>query len=363
MNPEFIYDTTLRDGEQMPGVVFFKDEKIKLAKKMSELGVGIIGLMPAVSKSEREVTEYLAGSGLQSQITAATMMKKEHIDIAKDCGAQRIILFTSVSDIHLNKKLGISRKKNMEKSIEFVDYANELGMTVDFAGEDSSRADISYLIPFINNLGDKIGYFLPCDTLGCLTPRQTYDFIKKIKSETDCKIGLHIHNDFGQATANTLAGIEAGADLFSGTFNGIGERAGNVPLEEVITALRYQYGREMPLKYEMLSEICSLVELYSKIRLQKHKPISGKNAFSHESGMHVDGMIKHEKNYENFNPERIGRKRRLLFGKHSGTNGLRYLFKDRFTENQYQDILQAIKAKSVLEKKAYSESEILTMYK
>lgn len=362
MNPEFIYDTTLRDGEQMPGVVFLKDEKIKLAKKMSEFGVGIIGLMPAVSESEREIAEYLSGCGLQSQITAATMMKKEHIDIARDCCAQRIILFTSVSDIHLNKKLCISREENLERSLKFVDYAKEQGMSVDFAGEDSSRADMSYLISFINALGDKIDYFLPCDTLGFLTPMQTYDFIKKLKGETDSKIGLHVHNDFGQATANTLAGIEAGADLFSGTFNGIGERAGNVPLEEVIVALRYQYGKEMPLKYEMLSEICSLVEQYSQVILQKHKPISGNNAFSHESGIHVDGVIKHARNYENFNPEIIGRKRRLLFGKHSGTNGLRYLFKGRFTDNQYQEILQAIKSKSVIEKRAYSEGEVLAMY-
>lgn len=363
MNDEFVYDTTLRDGEQMPGVVFSKDEKIELAKKMSEFGIGIIGLMPAVSDTEREVTEYLSNCGLQSQIIAATMMRKEHIDIAYDCGVQRIILFTSISDIHLNKKFRISREENLERSLRFVDYANEKDMTVDFAGEDSTRADMAYLIDFINNLDGRVNYFLACDTLGILTPSQTYDFIRNLKTETDCMIGLHIHNDFGQATANTLSGISAGADVFSGIFNGIGERAGNAAIEEVVLGLKYQYGKELDLKYDLLGDICSLVEKYSGIGLQKHKPISGDNAFSHESGIHVEGVIKHSMNYENFSPQEIGMHRRILFGKHSGTNSLKYLFMDRYTEEQYHEMLVEIKTNSIHEKRSYSEEEVIEMYR
>jgi homocitrate synthase NifV len=361
MNSEFIYDTTLRDGEQMPGVVFSKKEKITLAKKMSEFGVGIIGLMPAISDVEREVTEYLSNCGLKSKIIAATMMNKKHIDLAKDCNVDKIILFTSVSDIHLDNKLHISREENLENARRYAEYAKELGLDVSFAGEDATRADQDYLIDFINSL-DGLDYFLPCDTMGCLTPFATYDFVKRLKKETDCKIGLHIHNDFGQATANTLAGLAAGADSFSGTFNGIGERAGNASIEEVVLALRHQYGQELPLGYDMLGEICDLVEGYSGIKLQEHKPISGKNAFSHESGVHVDGILKFPGNYENFDPKTIGRTRKILYGKHSGKCGLKHLFEDRFSDNQYVVMLQEIKKKSQLEKRAFSENEIREMY-
>ncbi len=357
-----IYDTTLRDGEQMPGVVFSPEEKINLALKMSYFGVDIIGIMPAVSYKEKEVTKKISNMGLESEITAATMLRKDHIDIAAESGAQRIILFTSISDIHLKNKLNISREENLEKSLELIDYAHKLGLNVDFAGEDATRADINYVINFINTISKKVDYFLPCDTLGILTPFQTYKFITKIKQNCNCNIGLHIHNDFGQATANTLAGLEAGADLFSGTFNGIGERTGNAPIEEVVIALKVQYGINLNLKYEMINEISKLVEEYSGVMLQKHKPISGRNAFSHESGIHVDGILKYPKNYENFNPAIIGRERSILFGKHSGKCGLRYLFGNKFPDKVLDSILENIKKRSQLEKRSFSKEEITNLY-
>ncbi len=357
-----IIDTTLRDGEQMPGVIFTPEEKITLAQKISEFGIDTIELMPAISPSEISIAEYLIKAGLKDKLTASTLSRRGHIDLAKSIGLSKIILFTSTSDIHLNKKLRTTRKQNLENALRFVDYAKEQELTVDFAGEDSSRADISYLIKFIHALEGKIDYFLPCDTLGVLTTRQTYAFVKRLKQETDCKIGLHIHNDYGQATANTLAGLEAGADMFSGTFTGIGERAGNAPIEEVVTALRFQYGKVLPLNYESLGGLCDLVEKYSRVRTQRHKPISGKNAFSHESGIHVDGLLKYPANYENFDPKLIGRERSILFGKHSGTSSLRYLFGNRFTTSQYTEMLQEIKSLSESTKTAFSEQDILAMY-
>jgi len=362
MNKILICDTTLRDGEQMPGVVFSKSQKIDLAKRISDFGVNIIELMPAISRSETEVAEYLVGIGMKDKVTASTLSRKEHIDLAKSIGLSNITLFTSTSDIHLNKKLHTTRKENLEKAVKYVEYAQEQELKVDFAGEDSSRADLGYLIEFINSLDDKVDYFLPCDTMGILTPRQTYEFIRRLKQETDCKIGLHIHNDFGQATANTLAGIEAGADLFSGTFTGIGERAGNASIEEVVMALRFQYGKQLSLNYESLGEICDLVEQYSGVELQRHKPISGGNAFSHESGIHVDGVLKYPRNYENFDPRLIGRQRRILFGKHSGNCGLRYLFGDRFNDGQYAEMLQEIKSRAESERTAFSEQETREMF-
>ena len=357
-----ILDSTLRDGEQMPRVVFSKEQKIDLTKKFIDFGIDMIDLMPAISRSETEVAEYLVGIGMKDKITASTLSRKEHIDLAKSIGLSNITLFTSTSDIHLDKKLHTTRKENLEKVVKYTEYAKDTGLIVSFAGEDSSRADLGYLIEFINSLEDKIDYFFPCDTLGVLTPKQTYEFIRRLKQETDCKIGLHIHNDFGQATANTLTGIEAGADLFSGTFTGIGERAGNASIEEVVMALRFQYNRELPLKYESLGELCDLVEEYSGVRLQRHKPISGESAFSHESGIHVDGVLKYPRNYENFNPKLIGRQRKILFGKHSGTCGLRYLFGDGFSDSQYVEMLQEIKSRAESERTAFSEQETREMF-
>lgn len=357
-----IYDTTLRDGEQMPGVVFSQEEKIKLALKISKFGADIIGIMPAISDKERKVTKVISNMGLKSHITAATMLRKDHIDIASDCGAQRIILFSSLSDIHLRNKLNITREENINKSLEFIEYANQLGLIVDFAAEDASRADINYTIKFINAVSGKIDYFLPCDTLGVLNPFQTYDFVKKIKQNCNCKICMHVHNDLGQATANTLAGLEAGADMFSGTFNGLGERTGNAPIEEVVMALKIQYGLELGVKYEMINDICSSVENYSGVRLQKHKPISGRNAFSHESGIHVDGILKYPGNYENFNPALIGRRREILFGKHSGMRSLKHLFDNVFSDEEMAAILGDIKERSQFQKRAFSEEEIINLY-
>ncbi|MBW2984304.1 homoaconitate hydratase [Candidatus Woesearchaeota archaeon] len=356
-----VYDTTLRDGEQMPGVVFSPEEKIELASKIAEFGVDIIGIMPAISDKEEKATKIISNIGFNSDITAATMLRKDHIDTAAECGAQRVILFSSLSDIHLKNKLRIAREENINKSLEFIEYAYGLGLKVDFAGEDASRADINYVIDFINAVSKKVDYFLPCDTLGVLTPFQTYEFIKEIKQKCNCKIGMHVHNDFGQATANTLAGLEAGAELFSGTFNGIGERTGNAPIEEVVMALKIQYGTDLNVRYEMINEICGLVERYSRVRLQKHKPISGRNAFSHESGIHVDGILKYPKNYENFDPAVIGKKRSILFGKHSGKCSLKYLFGDRFSDKELTIILDHIKEKSQLQRRAFSEKEIMDL--
>jgi homocitrate synthase NifV len=169
-----------------------------------------------------------------------------------------------------------------------------------------------------------------------------------------------MHNDFGQATANTLAGIKAGAGLFSGTFTGIGERAGNTPLEEVIMALKYQYGKSLPLRYEQLGELCDLVESYSGVYLQVNRPISGKNAFAHESGTHVDGVLKYPGNYETFDPCEIGRERRFLFGKHSGKNGLRHFFPG-LSEEEYTKLLARIKSMSEQRGRAFLEEEVRRM--
>ena len=356
MNSKFIYDTTLRDGEQMPGVVFSREEKIDLAQKMSDFGVGIIDVMPAVSDGERETVEYLVDLKLDAEISASTMMRKPAIDLAYDCGVKRICMFSPVSEIQMD---GMGKRENLERAVEYVDYARGKGLIVDFAGVDATRADEKYLVNFINALDGQVDYFFSCDSLGILTPRQTSDFVSMLRDETNTEIGLHCHNDFGQAVANSLSGLEAGAGLVSGTFCGIGERAGNAAIEEIVMGLKHQYGETLDLKYKLLGNICDSVEKYSGVELQRHKSISGRNAFSHESGVHVDAMLKDSRAYENFNPEDIGMSSHFLFGKHSGVCGLKHLFGDRFNDEEYGEMLQKIKKLSVELKASFSTEDIL----
>ncbi len=357
-----IHDTTLRDGEQMPGVVFSIEEKISLAKKAIEFGVDIIDVMPVVSDSEFRVTKELAQL-FGNKISATCRSKKEDIDLAISAGAKRLTLFSPVSDLHITQKLKIDRAENIRRSVEMIDYALSRGAIVDFAGEDATRADLGYLKEFLQAIHKKIGIFFIADTVGCLTPESTRKLVWYVKNNSSCLVGLHMHNDFGMATANTLEGIRAGADVFSGTFTGIGERAGNAPIEEVCVALKYLYRIECDFKWklEMLKEICDTVQKLSGIKLQKHKPLVGENAFSHESGIHVDGVLKNARTYEFLEPEAVGHKRRIVIGKHSGRKGLQHIAGEKVSlEGLAPDVERAMKEiKKIYEKKENISKEEL----
>jgi len=356
-----IHDTTLRDGEQMPGVVLKPEEKLILAGKFLDFGVDMIDIMPSVSEREAMLARELVAMD-RDKISATCRLKKEDIDQAIELGVKQIVLFTPLSDIHLEYKLKISRGENIRRACEFIDYAKEHGLTVDLAGEDSTRADMDYLLLFIKSIDSKIRTFFVADTVGCLTPKRTYSFISALRKKTKCKIGLHIHNDFAMATANTLEGLRAGADVFSGTFTGIGERAGNAPIEEVCTALKYLYDIYLDVKYSKIKEICDLVEKFSGVALQAHKPIVGKNAFCHESGIHADGVIKNPRTYEFIDPEDIGHERRFSFGKHSGRNVIKHVIDDA-SESEIDDILKKIKHLSESEKITFTEDDVTFIFK
>jgi len=319
-----IHDTTLRDGEQMPGVVFGFDEKIKFAEKIVQFGVGLIDIMPVVSESEFRVTRELA-SLFGGRVSATCRAKKSDVDAALDAGAERVTLFAPLSDLHITRKLGIDREENLRRALEMIDYARAHGLTVDFAGEDSSRSDFGYLAGFLKEIQDKVDVFFMSDTVGCLTPESSYSIVSYLKRNFRCQVGIHMHNDFGMATANTVEGVLAGADYFSGTFTGIGERAGNAPTEEVCAALRFLHGIDTGVREGMLREICGMAQKFSGVSVQRHKPIVGENAFSHESGIHVDGVLKEPRTYEFLDPSSVGHERKIYFGKHSGESALRHL--------------------------------------
>jgi isopropylmalate/homocitrate/citramalate synthase len=312
-------------------------------------------------EQERNTVKTLANMGIRSEISATCRSKKEDIETALTCDLKRITIFTPLSDLHLRYKLKIDREENLRRALSMTDYARDHGLKVDFAGEDSTRANRDYLITFINQLSDRIDTFFIADTLGCLTPSKTYKFVREVKKNCRCSIGLHVHNDFAIATANTLEGLRAGADVFSGTFTGIGERAGNTPIEETCVGLKFLHGIDLEVKYDKITEICRLVEKYSRVRLQYHKPLIGKNAFSHESGIHADGVIKHPRTYENFDPEFIGQKRRFVFGKHTGRGILRYVL-GKIREEELVEILGEIKSVSESRKVSLSEENVIEIF-
>jgi len=363
-NPQ-IYDTTLRDGEQMPSVVFKPEEKIELARKFDEFGVNYIDVMPVVSENEKNFVKRLTGERLRAEITASCRAKKEDIDNSIECDVGRVAIFSSLSDLHLKHVMKADREENLRKTLENIDYARSHGLKVDFAGVDSSRADKDYFNNFIKKTSGKVGIFFISDSVGCLTPKRSYDLVKSARKYCKSLIGVHMHNDFGLAAANTLAGLEAGADVFSGTFNGIGPAAGNAPLEEVCMGLKHLYGVDLDLKYGMIGEICGLVEKYSNARLQKHKPISGEYAFTHEAGIHVAGLTKDPLTFENFDPRTIGRERRILLGKQSGRSAVKYVLQrsdKSLSDEDVERALENIKNLSESEKKSFSIEEVIKLY-
>ncbi|MBU4246530.1 homoaconitate hydratase [archaeon] len=348
----------------MPGVVFGFGEKIRMAEKIMDFGADLIDIMPAVSETEFRATKELTRM-FGNRVSATSRAKKPDIDAAINAGAERITLFSPLSDLHIAQKLKITRDENIRNSCEMIDYARSHGIAVDFAGEDATRADMAYLKQFLKEIHGKIAMFFIADTVGCLTPESARKLVWYVRNSARCEVAIHFHNDFGMATANTVEGILAGADCFSGTFTGIGERAGNAPIEEVCTALHYLCGMEVNVKFNMLKEICGTVQELSGIRLQKHKPLVGENAFAHESGIHVDGILKNPKTYEFLNPEDVGQKRKICIGKHSGRKGIEHVLRekcgDEIAPEDAEIVLKAIKEAYERKRDSLSDEEIETI--
>ncbi len=360
-----ICDNTLRDGEQMPGVYFSRAEKRELAHEISEIGVDLIDIMPAVSREESALVRQLVGEGLGKKLIASCMQRKGQVDLAAELGCTNIVLFSSLSDIQLRYKFETTREVALQKSLDMVEYAKARGLKVYFAGEDSTRADTNYLIDFVRKMQGKLEAFFLADTLGCMTPDKTTGLVREIKRRTNCKLLLHMHNDFGMATANTLAGLEAGADGFSGTFCGIGERAGNAALEEVIMGLELLHGGQTGIEKPKLLSLCRKVSSFSNVGIHPNKPWVGENAFAHESGTHAHAVIKNRLTYEYASPEIVGHKRRFVFGKHSGRGIIRHVLSKKFgevSELSLVEFLDEVKTVSGREKRSFNESQLIRMF-
>lgn len=371
LNPENkikIDDTTLRDGEQTAGVVFANQEKVRIARLLDEVGVHQIEVgIPAMGGDEKKTIKHIAGLGLNASILAWNRAVISDIQHSLDCGVNAVAISMSASDIHIEHKLKKSRAWVLESIKKAVDFAKANNVYVSVNAEDASRADLDFLARFAKAAqeqgADRIRF---CDTVGILDPFDTYNVIAFLHKNVDIDVEMHTHNDFGMATANALAGIKAGATYVNTTVNGLGERAGNAALEEVVMALKYISKVNLGLHTERFRELSEYVAGASARNIPVWKPIVGANVFAHESGIHADGVIKNPLNYEVFSPEEVGLERQLVIGKHSGTRSIKMKFKEfliELSDDESQEILRLARKLAVELKRGLFEKELMYIYK
>lgn len=361
-------DTTLRDGEQTAGVVFSNREKIQIARYLDEIGVHQIEAgIPTMGGDEKEAIKEIVNLGLKASILAWNRAVVEDIKHSLDCGVNAIAISIAVSDIHIQHKLKKDRRWVLDSIKKSLDFAKSKDLYVSVNAEDASRADFEYLIEFARTAkehgADRLRY---CDTIGLMEPFEIYQRTKTIIDEVGIEIEMHTHNDFGMAVANALAGVKAGASWVNTTVVGLGERAGNAALEEVIMALKYTMGIDLGCNTTILREVAEYVARASSRSVPVWKAIVGYNVFAHESGIHADGVLKDPRTYEAFTPEEVGLERQILIGKHSGTHSLMVKFREygiELTPEEAQALLPEVRKLSVELKRALFDKELMTLYK
>lgn len=362
-----IVDTTLRDGEQTAGVVFANNEKITIAQMLNDLGVDQLEVgIPAMGGDEKDAIKRICKRNLKSSIMAWNRAVIGDIEQSIDCGVDAVSISISVSDIHIRNKLKTSREWVIENMVKSVEYAKKNGLYVSINGEDASRADDDFLIQFIE-AGKRAGAdrFRFCDTVGVMDPFTIRNKIEKIHKATNFDIEMHTHNDFGMATANAIAGAIGGANHIGVTVNGLGERAGNAALEEVLMALKHVFKYGMDIDTKKFKELSEYVSNASGRELPAWKAIVGSNMFKHESGIHADGALKDPKNYEAFEPEEVGLQRQIVIGKHSGKAAIinKFLEYDiELSPEMASKVLEEIRAVSVRMKRSLFDKEIVGIY-
>ncbi|RQG92449.1 (R)-citramalate synthase [Natrarchaeobius chitinivorans] len=334
-----LLDTTLRDGEQAPGVSLSPDEKVEIARALERTGVAVIEAGSACTGAgERQAISRVTDLDLEATVTSFCRGLESDIDLALDCGVDGVHVVVPASDRHVEGKVGTSREDNLETTAELVEYAKSHDLWVEVIGEDGSRADLDYL----ETLGETAldaGADRTCfaDTVGHTGPERTAEAVSRLADLGP--VSAHTHDDLGLGVTNALAAISAGADLVHCTVNGLGERAGNVALEEVAIALEHVYGVDT-VELEELYDLAQIVSRSTGVQLPPNKAVIGENAFTHESGIHTDGTLKDDKMYEPYAPETVGRERRIALGKHTGRAGVKATLEEHDVEATDDEIAE-----------------------
>jgi 2-isopropylmalate synthase len=343
-----IFDTTLRDGEQTPGVSLTTEEKLEIARQLDKVGVDSIESgTPISSEGEKRAAKEISRAGLSAEICALARSKREDIDLAINCDVDAIHTFISTSEVQMKYAVNMTPEEVLASSIDSIEYIKSHGLVCEYSPMDASRTDREFLkkiCKVAQDAGaDRIN--IP-DTVGIMIPTTMQQLIKDVSSVVKIPISVHCHNDFGMAVANSLAGVEAGASQIHVAVNGLGERAGNAALEEVAVALELIYNKKTRINHTNLYETSRLVAKLTGMQIQANKAIVGENAFSHESGIHTRGVTVVPSTFEPINPEFVGRKRKLVAGKLAGTSGIRAELEETGlypTKNQLAEIVKTVK--------------------
>lgn len=364
--PVLINDTTLRDGEQAAGVAFNLQEKVAIAKFLDAVGVHEIEVgIPAMGEEETLAIKAIADLNLQAKLLAWNRAVISDIKASIACGLKRVHICIPVSGVQISTKFQGQWRITLQQLQDSVNFALDNGLWVSVGGEDASRADKNFLLD-VALLAQELGAsrFRFCDTVGILDPFATYHRVKKLVESLSIPVEIHTHNDFGLATANALAGIEAGCLTANTTVNGLGERAGNAALEEVVMALKRIYGLDVGIDTTKLLDLSRLVADASRCSVPPWKAIVGENTFAHESGIHAHSVLQNPATYEPFSPEEVGWERRVVVGKHSGRHAVTQVLEKhgiKLNSEETKSVLEAVRQESVKKKRSLTTKEVLDL--
>jgi isopropylmalate/homocitrate/citramalate synthase len=324
-----ILDSTLREGEQHPGVSFSNKQRIQIAWMLDSFGVDQIEISPIVSLDHREATKIILRQGLKADIVAHVRAIKSDVDIAMDCGATWVATYLGISDIHLSSKLRISREEAKIRALDVADYIKSHGLKSRFTMEDASRTDPEFLLDMCKEINIRgIERISIPDTVGIMRPRGMYNLVKLVYDNIDkskSSLDVHCHNDVGLALSNALSGCDGGADQIHTTIDGLGERNGIPTLAETAVALNLLYKSDNDFRLHMLKDLSKTISDYTKIPVHESKPLVGDSAYKHKAGTHLAAILRNPSAYEIIEPRQVGNRRKIVFGELSGKNGSAYL--------------------------------------